>query len=215
MNLKEFIEIVTPYTMTSIERITELFNSLEYIRGNNIKGDLVECGVWKGGNILGIIEYVKFHKMNDVNIWIYDTFQGMTSPEDIDVDLNENKAIHQLHIPIVFAYSPIEEVKKNIFKYGFDENRVKFIIGDVSKTLLIKENIPDKISLLRLDTDWYRSTKDELTYLYPVLNVLGILIVDDYGHWNGSKKAVDEYFENKEIEKEMIDYTGIKIIKKR
>jgi hypothetical protein len=214
MNLNDFIKIVSPFSMTSVDRISELFYSLEYIKNNNIDGDIVECGVWKGGNILGIIEYLKYHKIENINVWLYDTFQGMTQPEDIDIDFKLKKASDQMDKQIVLAYSSIDEVKQNILVPGIDHNRIKFIVGDVSETLKIEGNIPNKISLLRLDTDWYQSTKDELYYLYPKLNDKGVLIVDDYGHWMGAKKAVDEYFNNKDIILEKIDYTGIKITKK-
>jgi O-methyltransferase len=212
MDLNFFIKTVQPYSMTSIERITELYNSLEYLRLNNIDGDIVECGVWKGGNILGIMEYLYHHKI-DKKIWLYDTFEGMTSPEEIDSDLNNNQASNMMHIPIVLAYSPISEVKQNLEKSKFNKDNLNFVIGDVSVTLLDPTNIPKKISLLRLDTDWYKSTKDELYFLYPNLIDNGILIVDDYGHWRGSKQAVDEYFNDKNILIERIDYTGIKIVK--
>lgn len=212
MNLNLFREIVKPYSMTSVERITELYNSLEYIRLKNIDGDIVECGVWKGGNILGIMEYLHHYKI-DKKIWLFDTFEGMTSPEDVDLDLNQNHASSMLHIPVVLAYSPLTEVKENLEKSKYNKNNLNFVIGDVSETLMNSDNIPQKISLLRLDTDWYKSTKDELIFLYPKLVKNGVLIVDDYGHWQGSKKAVDEYFENKNVKIEKIDYTGIKIIK--
>jgi len=213
MDLNFFIRTVQPYSMTSIERITELYNSLEYVRLNNIGGDIVECGVWKGGNILGIMEYLHYHNINK-NIWLFDTFEGMTDPEENDIDLNNNHASTMLHIPVVLAFSPIDEVKNNLSKSNFNKDSLRFIIGDVSETLKEKINIPKKISILRLDTDWYKSTKDELIYLYPKLVNEGVLIVDDYGHWRGSKQAVDEYFDGKNIIIESIDYTGIKITKK-
>jgi hypothetical protein len=212
VDLELFIKIVQPYSMTSIERISELYYSLEYIRVNNIDGDVVECGVWKGGNILGIMDYLHHHKINK-NIWLFDTFEGMTDPEENDIDLNNNHASNMLHIPVVLAYSPIDEVKENLSKSNFNKENLIFVIGDVSETLINKNNIPEKISLLRLDTDWYKSTKDELNYLYPKLENKGVLIVDDYGHWKGSKQAVDEYFYNKNVLIQKIDYTGIKIIK--
>jgi len=211
MNVSDFISIVSPYTMTSLERIEELYNSLEYIRINNIKGDFVECGVWKGGNILGIASYLEFHKMHNRKIWAYDTFQGMTPPEDIDVDLNNNKASNILSN--VLCFSPLEEVTTNVFKSTFPKEKIHFIVGDVCSTLLEKNNLPKKISLLRLDTDWYQSTKTEMEILYPLLTNKGVLIVDDYGHWKGAKQAIDEYFQNQNIKINKIDYTGIKIIK--
>lgn len=77
--------------------------------------------------------------------------------------------------------------------------KIKFIIlkGKVEDT--IPNVLPDTISLLRLDTDWYESTKHELTYLYPKLTKKGILLIDDYGYWQGSKKAVDEYIEEEKL----------------
>lgn len=213
MQLETFINIVKPYTMTSIERITELYYSLEYIRLNKIEGDFVECGVWKGGNILGIIEYLTFFNLLDNKIWLYDTFEGMTKPEDVDIDLNGNKA--DITKSETLCYSPIDEVKKILSQSNYPKNKINFVKGDVCDTLNVKENIPNKISLLRLDTDWYKSTKKELEKLYPMLSINGILIVDDYGHWEGSKKAVNEYFQknNKIVNHKKIDYTGIKIIK--
>jgi len=213
MTNKDFLNIVKPFTMTSIERISELFDSLEYIRLNNIMGDLVECGVWKGGNILGIMEYLHYHNMLDRHVWLFDTFQGMTTPEDVDVDLRNQKASEILMQ--VLCYSPINEVKNNISKSKFPIENVKFIVGDVCETLKNENNLPKQISLLRLDTDWYKSTKEEMVVLYPKVVNGGVLIVDDYGHWKGSKIAVDEYFTEQNISPviKTIDYTGIKIIK--
>lgn len=211
MNKNLFLQTVKPITMTSKERIDCLYDSLEHIRINNIDGDFVECGVWKGGNILGIMEYLNYHKMYDRKVWVYDTFLGMTEPENIDIDLNGNSAKSMLEN--IMCISTIDEFKKNIENTKFPVDNLKIIIGDICETLKNKNNIPDKISLLRLDTDWYKSTKIELEMLYPNLKNDGILIVDDYGHWSGSKKAVNEYFENKKINISQIDYTGIKIIK--
>jgi hypothetical protein len=215
MNINDFISIVKPYTMTSIERITCLYDSLEYVRKNELSGDIVECGVWRGGNILGIIEYLNYYSINDKNVWLYDTFNGMTEPDDVDVDYRNNPAKNSMHIEIVKALSPIDEVKNNLSYSNFNKNNIKYIIGDVSDTLKSKDNLPKNISLLRLDTDWYKSTKVELEVLYPILSYNGILIVDDYGHWQGAKKAVDEYFIDSEIDLEKIDYTGIRLFKKQ
>jgi len=211
MNKNIFIEIVKPYTMTSNERIIALFDSLEYIRKNNISGDIVECGVWKGGNILGIIEYLDYYEIYDKNVWLYDTFNGMTQPEEMDIDFFNRKAIDILQS--IQCVSLIDEVKKNLSISKYPNEKIKYIIGDVEETLNNKLNLPNQISLLRLDTDFYKSTKKELNILYSILSENGVLIVDDYGYWQGSKKAVDEYF----IEKILIEYiddTGIKIIKK-
>ena len=84
-------------------------------------------------------------------------------------------------------------VKKNILRYS-NINNIKFIEGEVEKTLLYEENLPKKISILRLDTDFYSSTKKELEILYPRLVSGGVCIIDDYGYWKGARQAVDEYF---------------------
>lgn len=213
MNINKFIKIVKPFTMTSEERIISLFESLEYIRLNNIEGDFVECGVWKGGNILGMMEYLSYHNMLDRKVWIYDTFEGMTNPEDDDVDFNNTKA--KDIIDSVRCYSPLEEVKINLSSSSLPNDRLVYVVGDICETLDYEKNIPNKISILRLDTDWYKSTKKEMEVLYPKLINNGVLIVDDYGHWKGSKKAVDDYITDQKLNLkiEKIDYTGIKIIK--
>jgi hypothetical protein len=209
-----FRSIVQPYSMTTAPRINCLFDSMEYVRNNNIQGDFVECGVWRGGNILGIMKYLEYYQNTNPNIWLYDTFCGMTPPEDVDVDLMNNKASDILDQ--VFCLNSLEEVKKALSSSNYPEEKVKYIIGDICKTLLLKENVPEKIALLRLDTDWYNSTKIELDVLWEKLEIGSPCIIDDYGHWQGCKKAVHEFFKNIDCvhEVEHVDYTCIRIFKK-
>jgi hypothetical protein len=138
----------------------------------------------------------------------------MTMPEDVDVDLGNQKASDNIKSWVELTYLPINEVKQNLSRSNYPIENVKFIIGDVCETLNVDNNLPTQISILRLDTDWYKSTKKELEVLYPLLSNKGVLIVDDYGHWKGSKKAVDDYFKNDNIEIIKIDYSAIKMIKK-
>lgn len=228
MNVSDFISIVSPYTMTSNIRMETLYNSLEKIRNENIPGDLVEVGVWKGGNILGIIEYLSYFSMTDRNVWLYDTFSGMTKPSENDFtnELNTEQIMSKDDTLTFWeknnkknvndwCYCSLDEVKKVLSISSFPKNNIKYIVGDVCLTLKDKNNIPEKISLLRLDTDWYDSTKIELESMYPNLSNNGVLIVDDYGYWNGSKKAVDEYFFNKNINiNKLKNDVGIVIFKK-
>ena len=209
MNVDKFIEIVTPNTMTSVERIKYLYESMEYLRKQNMTDDIVECGVWKGGNMHGVLEYLHFYNMKNA-VWLYDTYNGMTeaSIEDKSHDGQSGSVWNGK------CNASIESVKKLIDVNKYPNNCINFIVGDVCETLDISTNIPKKISLLRLDTDWYKSTKKELEILFPFLCIGGILIVDDYGHWNGSKKAVLEYFENKTNMFKQIDYTGVSYTKK-
>lgn len=202
MNSLDFLNIVSPLSMTSEARIIYLFNELEHIRLNNIDGDLVECGVYKGGNILGMMEYCNYFNLNKT-IWAYDTFSGMTQPKNIDVDIHNNSASNI--IDSAKCDESLSNFQKNISKSKY--NYLKIIVGDVCETLCVNDNAPDNIALLRLDTDWHDSTKCELDILYPKVVSGGSIIIDDYGHWRGCRKAVDNYFGSFKYTK--IDYTGI------
>ena len=107
-----------------------------------------------------------------------------------------------------WCYSPIEDVKKNVLSTGYPERNVHFIKGKVEDS--IPGHIPEKIALLRLDTDWYESTKHEMTHLFPRLVQGGVLIIDDYGHWEGARRAVDEYCADNGIHilLNRVDYTA-------
>ena len=171
-----------------------------------------------GGNILLYKLLNDFYGLNKT-IFAYDTFKGMTTPEDVDINfignsanmlLLENKKSENLRN--VHCFSAIESVKKNISEYTNLKN-IKFIIGPVEKSLLLEKNLPKKISVLRLDTDWYASTKIELEILYPRLVRGGVLIIDDYGHWQGARKATDEYFFSKKKWFHICDYTCRYLVK--
>lgn len=207
MNKQEFIDIVKPYTMTTEIRISSLYDSLEEIRYKKLDGDFVECGVWKAGNILGIINYLDYHKMY-YNVWLYDTFDGMINPGNWDFDLNNQSGRDW----VGECYADLEFVKNVLSTSEYPKNLINIVKGDVCRTLLDDLNQPESISLLRLDTDWYESTKIELEVLYPKILKNGILIIDDYGHWKGCKKAVDEYFKDSILIEE-VDYTCVKIKK--
>ncbi|MBR2647733.1 MAG: class I SAM-dependent methyltransferase [Sediminibacterium sp.] len=199
---QEIINKVRPYTMTSSERLYGLIEAVKYIVKHNINGDFVECGVWKGGSAMAIAETLLSLGVTDRKIWLYDTFEGMTAPTKDDIDILNRDAGQQLteqiadkNSSIVWAYSSLEEVKANFAKTNYPQNNIHFIKGDILQT--VPSNAPAQIALLRLDTDWYESTAHEMTHLYPLLTQEGVLIIDDYGFWKGSKKAVDEYFEKK------------------
>ena len=204
--------------MASFKRTKALLKAVAYITKNNIKGDIVECGLWRGGSLMAIIKKLMFYGDYNRMIWGFDTFEGMTSPEDHDVDLYNNDASILLdgksHPEIdIKCFSNYEETTSNILSTGYPIDKLKFIKGDVVNTLP-NVNI-ENIALLHLDTDWYASTKAELDYLYPKLVKGGVLIIDDYGHWKGCRKAVDEYFASSKLSIKMIeiDYTARMIIK--
>jgi O-methyltransferase len=201
---KEIIRKVRPYTMTSDERLFGLIEAVKYVISNHIPGDFVECGVWKGGSMMAVAETLKSLGVTNRNLYLYDTYSGMTAPTENDVDQLNRDAASQLSQDasiktesVVWAYSGLDEVKTNIARTGYPANLIHFVEGDVLKT--IPATISGEIALLRLDTDWYESTRHELEHLYPKLVSKGILIIDDYGFWQGSRKAVDEYLSNNGI----------------
>ena len=217
---KELFEIISEYTMTSHERIFALMKSINFVKHNNVDGDFVECGVWRGGNLILFQKFVEKYNLSK-KIYAYDTFEGMSEPDKIDETFKGESSIDLLNKlykkkvdrkkNILIADCSIEQVQENFKKFS-NKNNLICIKGPVEKTLDLKKNLPNKISILRLDTDWYSSTKKELEILFPLLEKNGILIIDDYGFWKGARKAVDEYFENKNVTMFKIDFTGRMII---
>lgn len=217
----EFISIYLKtkrYTLTSIERMYSLYQSVKYIVLNKIPGVFVECGVWRGGSAMVIAETLSHLKCYTYDLYLYDTFEGMAEPEDVDVNLvgevaHQKWSESQKGTINTWCYASLEDVKKNLLKTNYPLNKVKFIKGKVEDT--IPDTIPSEIALLRLDTDWYSSTYHEMKFLYPLLVEKGVLIVDDYGHWLGSSKAVNEYLSEEKINLLLnkIDYSGRLAIK--
>ena len=210
---KRICSEISPFTMTSKERIISLIRAVDYIVSNNIEGDIIECGVWKGGSSMAIAKTLINNNSTERQLYLYDTFQGMTEPEDIDQDFNKTSAKTLLNntdikTSVIWAYSELDEVKANLTATQYPQSLIHCIKGKVEETLPYSQH--SKIALLRLDTDWYASTKAELEFLFPKLVKGGILIIDDYGHWQGARKAVDEYFKENNIPicLQRIDYTG-------
>lgn len=214
----EILARVRPYTMTSPERIKALIDAVTYLNKYEIEGDLVECGVWKGGSSMAMLLAMKQDGLLSRDVYLYDTFEGMTAPKEMDMAVTGKSASDYLEqedklTSVVWAYSGLDEVKQNVRSVEYPDEKIQFIKGPVEDTLL--KHIPERIAFLRLDTDWYESTKIELEVLFPKLVPGGIMIIDDYGHWEGCKKAVDEYFQEygSPVFLNRIDYTGRLMIK--
>lgn len=193
---KKLINKCLQYSMTNFERMWSLIQSFHHVRQESLVGDFVECGVWKGGNIILLKKLIEKFNLKK-NIYGFDTFEGMVEPTFYDVNYN-NKSAKKMFDEhkkkdIGFAMCSLDDVKRNIKKNTKTDN-IFLIKGKVENTLKNKKKLPKNISILRLDTDFYQSTKIELEILFPRLVKGGVLIVDDYGFWKGAKKAVDEYF---------------------
>jgi O-methyltransferase len=207
-----------PYTMTSIERQWALIKAIEYLNANKIAGDFVECGVWRGGNLM-IAKDLSRPSAMERKFYLFDTFAGMSAPtaadtthagEDADATFRER--MREDHVD--WVYASLDDVRESFRRERLLDDQVVFVKGKVEDTLADKRNVPEKIALLRLDTDFYESTRAELEILYPRLISGGVLIVDDYGHWRGARKAVDEYFKGAPMLWSRIDYTARMTVKK-
>jgi len=207
------VEAVQPYTMTSTERIFALCQAVRYISRFNVPGAVVECGVWRGGSMMAAARTLLEGGDNRRDLYMFDTFEGMSAPQAVDRDIGGHAAADMLAVEdretsTVWAYAALEEVKANVASTGYDKDRLHFVKGMVEET--IPHQAPEQIALLRLDTDWYQSTRHELEHLVDRVSPNGVLIIDDYGHWQGARRAVDEFIAatDRPVLLNRIDYTG-------
>ena len=217
---RQVLAHVTPFTMTSAQRIVSLTEAVRYVVGRGIPGAFAECGVWRGGSVLAMILTLQDLGVTDRDIYLYDTFDGMTKPTDVDTSdyfgsaLGEwqsaeregNRAFDLWFNEDVFN---IDLVKRVLDDTGYPTERLHIIQGTVEETIPVQA--PEHLALLRLDTDWYESTHHELIHLYPRIETGGVLIIDDYGAWKGCRKAVDEYFAGQGAPRPLlnrVDHTG-------
>ncbi len=191
-------DAVRRFTMVDSARVDALFDAVRQIVKNDVPGDLVECGVYRGGCSMTMALALNSLGVVDRSIWLYDTFSGMTRPGALDIRLHDGQdAIEPFEAAATgpnsstWCEADLDSVKQNMRTTGYPPERMRFIAGPVEETL--HREIPEQISLLRLDTDWYESTRVELEVLLPRLSPGGVLIIDDYNHWSGARRAVDEY----------------------
>jgi O-methyltransferase len=207
----QLVETVTPYTQTPPERIVALRSAVEYVVRSDISGDFVECGVWRGGSMMAVALTLMELGVADRRLWLYDTYEGMTAPTEEDVDYSgvsmyerDRRARAAGHVGTPTPGTDLASVRAAMATTGYPAHLLHFVKGPVEAT--IPGDAPETVALLRLDTDWYASTKHELEHLYPRLASRGVLLLDDYGHFQGSRKAVDEYFSRDPILLARVDY---------
>jgi len=200
---RELLIEVKPFTLTSPERIYALTEAVRHVVRRGTPGAFAECGVWRGGSVLAMIRALQREGVNDRDLYLYDTFEGMTKPGDLDTSDYGSPALEEWQKaknrgghawPHWFNQElfNLDLVKRVLRETGYPEERLHFVQGPVEQTL--PATMPEKLALLRLDTDWYESTRHEMIHLYPRLERGGVLIIDDYGHWKGCRQAIDEYF---------------------
>jgi O-methyltransferase len=214
---RQILRAVQPYTMTSLDRLVAVVNAVTHIVQHDIPGDFAECGVWRGGSMMAAA--FTLCQLNDTSrtLYLYDTFEGMPAPTQHDRSFDGRDADSlwrkEQQQAGSWCYASLDDVRHNLLSSGYPAEKIVLVEGKVEDT--IPGILPPALSLLRLDTDWYESTRHELVHLYPKLNPSGILIIDDYGHWQGARAAVDEYFaaQREPVYLHRIDYTGRMLIK--
>jgi O-methyltransferase len=200
---RSIVDRALPHTMTGVARLQAVVDAVRYCVGREVPGDFAECGVWRGGSVLAMALALQQLGRANRHLHLYDTFEGMTAPTAHDVSpvdrpalevWNEARGRGERPWKEVFSEQSFSEdqVRDLLLSSGYPPQLIHLVRGAVEETL--PEHAPEALALLRLDTDWYESTRHELEHLYPRLSDGGVLIVDDYGHWEGARRAVDEYF---------------------
>ncbi|MGD0812826.1 MAG: TylF/MycF/NovP-related O-methyltransferase [Verrucomicrobiota bacterium] len=214
------LQAVDAFTMTSMERRYHLLQAVRHIVKHTIPGALVECGVWRGGSMMLMAQTLKACGDETRQLYLYDTFEGMPPPTEIDKDFGDRPAAARLEeeeqkktASDVWAIARLGEVKEHMESVGYPVEKIHYVAGKVEAT--IPSDVPAQIALLRLDTDWYESTAHELKHLYPLVVRGGVVIIDDYGYWQGARKAVDEFLAKlrEPILLHRIDVTGRAFVK--
>ena len=215
---KDIVNRVRAYTMTGPLRLHALLQAVGYVSSRGLPGAFVECGVWRGGSVMAMLLKLLQMDVTDREVFLYDTFEGMTAPTAADTSPFEPAAAQTYDGALgegkrgwdhIFGADVFSEagVRGALQATSYPGDRLHFVRGPVEQT--VPGTVPERIALLRLDTDWYESTRHELEHLYPRLVQGGVLIIDDYGHWEGCRKAVDEYFAREQrVLLNRIDYAG-------
>ena len=168
----------------------QVLDAVGHVVKHNIPGDLVEVGVYKGVMVMAMCAKLLQLGVTNRHVHLYDTFQGMTEPCDKDV-LLANGVAADMNDPSVLSSASLDLVKRNVSRIGYPMDFVHFHVGDVCKVDPV--TIPSPIAFLRLDTDWYESTKYELEHFTPRVSHRGVITQDDYAWWGGATTAVNEY----------------------
>ncbi len=212
------IATVQPYTMVGLPRLLNAFDLARAVETNGMRGAIVECGVFKGGCV-GLMAKVSANARSMRKVWLFDSFEGLPEPTALDGLKAEEYSAHAVSgnlVPIDRCVGLIETVEELLFdKLGLSRETIVFRKGWFQDTLPLARLEVGEIALLRLDGDWYESTRVCLENLYDLVVPGGFVIVDDYGHWEGCRRATDEFLANRNlsVHLERIDCDGVFFVK--
>jgi O-methyltransferase len=193
---RDIINRVRSHTMTTNEKLFALILAVRYIARYEVPGDIVECGVWRGGSMqAAALTLNQIGQQRE--LYLFDTFEGMSEPTEHDLRHDGVPAASLLETSAstsaLWAVASLDDVKAGFETIEYPAEKIHYVPGKVEDT--IPGQMPDQMSILRLDTDWYESTAHELRHMYDKLSPGGVLMLDDYGYWAGSRKATDEFID--------------------
>jgi O-methyltransferase len=204
---RKIFEHCSPYAMGEAAPMYSLFKSIEYIVKSGIRGDVVECGVWRGGSSMSMAMSLMHFGDKSRMLYLYDTFEGVWSApveQDKFIAAKNSEFDKFFKERLVAAekqerteddlyrhQTSLEEVREHMLSTGYPKDKIKLVKGFVEDS--IPKECPETLAMMRLDTDFYASTRHELVHLYPRLSKGGVLLIDDYGHYMGAREATDEY----------------------
>lgn len=196
-------------TMVGLARLDNIQQCVEDVLANDVPGDLIETGVWRGGSSIFMRAILAAHGDPTRVVWLADSFRGLPPPNAEKYPADAGKDLYK-HAALAVS---VDEVRRNFERYGLLDERVRFLVGWFSDTL---PTAPiDRLAVVRLDGDLYESTMDAISALYPKLSVGGYLIVDDYGAIEACRLAVHDYRDAHGITDEIISVDGIGVYWKR
>ena len=174
---------------------------------NDIQGDFIETGVWRGGAVIYMKAILNILNIKDRAIWVADSFEGLPSTDAMKFPKQSRNALFIERFADNLE-ATLEEVKANFERLGLLDDQIKFLKGWFKDTLPIAPI--KKLALLRLDGDYYESTMDSLINLYHKVSPGGVVIVDDYGEftWTYCKEAVDEFRLENKITSPLVNVDG-------
>ena len=193
---------IMPYSLVGIGGLETTYLLTQKVIKDKLEGDLVELGVYKGGcaGLIGMAAYSDDSNFGmEKTLWLFDSYEGLPDPtEDDYLDDGAETGEHVRPLPKGSCLGTLDEVKWLLFeKLKLPEAKIEFVKGWFQDTLPVHKEKIEKISLLRLDGDWYESTKVCFEHLYDKVVPGGAVIIDDYLSCYGSKKAVDEFLSNR------------------
>lgn len=192
------------HSMIGRLRINQLHNAMETIIKENIDGDFIETGVWRGGACIFMRGFLKAYELTNRKVWVADSFEGLPKPDVKNYPQDKDDTLYQYD----YLRVPLEEVQGNFKKYDLLDNQVQFLKGWFKDTL---PSAPiEKIALARLDGDMYESTMDSLTNLYDKVSPGGFIIIDDFA-LPTCKAAIFDFREKYNIKAPLIPIDNLSV----